>query len=146
YDQSLTAGRELGHPALIAAALNGLGDALSGLGDLRAARAACRESLARQHELGDRAGVARSLESLAQFARSSAHLPPAVRRWGAAAALRAATNVPAYPAQLEDQDRARAAARAALGAAAYAAAWDAGQSMTPEQAVADALAWAEADL
>jgi tetratricopeptide (TPR) repeat protein len=64
----------------------------------------------------------------------------ALRLAGAAAALRARLNRPLAPAEQTTLERRLAPARQALSAEEQATAWAAGQAMTREQAIADALA------
>jgi hypothetical protein len=68
----------------------------------------------------------------------------AVRRWGAAAALREAIGVPPEPNWRDDWEREIGATRAALGEAAFASAWEEGQALTLEEAVQYALSAATA--
>jgi len=64
----------------------------------------------------------------------------AVRLLGAAAAARVALGTPLPPAERAACERALGAARAHLDEDAFASAWAAGQALTLEQAITDALA------
>ena len=111
-------------------------------GDHAAARCQYREALRLFHALGWRRQTAEVLAALAAVAAGEGAWPRALRLAGAASGLRETVGgrppgwlVPAQ-AYLEE---ALATARRELGEPAAAAAWAAGQTMTPEQAVADAL-------
>jgi hypothetical protein len=58
---------------------------------------------------------------------------------GAAAALREVLCMPLPPADRASYDHTRAAARTALGVDAFVAAWAAGQILSQEQAIAEAM-------
>jgi hypothetical protein len=60
--------------------------------------------------------------------------------YGAAAGLRTALGAPLLPAERALHKRAVADARAALGDDAFAAAWERGQALSLEQAIAEAIA------
>jgi hypothetical protein len=109
-------------------------------GDYAAARSLHEEGLAIFRELGDKGGIAQSLESLAGLAAVWGRgLERAARLWGAAAALREAIGAPLPPSEREKYEREVGAARAALGEEAFASAWAEGEAMTLEQAIAYAL-------
>jgi hypothetical protein len=69
----------------------------------------------------------------------------AARLLGAAAAAREATGALLPPVEQPDHDATVQAARVALGEAAFATAWAAGQALTLDEAVAEALAEDEAN-
>jgi len=58
---------------------------------------------------------------------------------GAAAAMRASTGFPRSLVESEDVERATTTVRAALGEPAFTIAWEAGQALTLEQVIAEAL-------
>jgi predicted ATPase/class 3 adenylate cyclase len=64
FEESLTIGRDLGDPRVIAGALNNLGDAMRFLRDPEAARALYEESLGIGRELNDKPNIAYSLTAL----------------------------------------------------------------------------------
>lgn len=109
-------------------------------GDYPAAAAALGESLA----LGRTTGLADRLAVAAMLAAGIGQPAPAARLYGAAEAICLVTGVPFTWPERAAYERAADAARAALGADAFAADWAAGQRLMPEQAVAEALALANA--
>jgi non-specific serine/threonine protein kinase len=90
-------------------------------------------------ELGQEVGIAACLEGITQVAIAIAQPMPAVRLFGAAAAIRDRISHPPYPEEQIEYDSQLGEARAQLDAATFAAAWAAGQAMTTEQAIAEAL-------
>ena len=84
------------------------------------------------------------LRGLADLAAAEGRPAQALRLAGAAERLVEAAGVPAGRLDLADAAGRLAACRAAVGEAAAAAAWAAGRALTPEQAVAEALADLEA--
>jgi tetratricopeptide (TPR) repeat protein len=139
YEESLALFRELGDTQNIAYALSGLGNVAYAQGDYTAARALHAESLALRRELGDKPGIAESLERFAAVASAQGPLCLALRLAGAAAALREAISAPLSPIEQAALDRWLAPARQALSEAARSAVWDAGHTLTLEQAIAYAL-------
>ena len=85
-------------------------------------------------------GIASCLEGMTAIREPEERPRQVVRLFGAAAAIRAIVGIPLFPEERIAYDRALAAARVQLGEAAYAAAWAAGQALTLEQAIAEALA------
>jgi predicted ATPase len=123
----------------IANVLHELGRVAQARGDRRRAKALHRESLALCREVGDREGIAESLERLAALAVAEAHADRAARLLGAAAALRAAIGLATPPAERTEYERDVEVVRIALDDLDFRAAWAAGRAMTLEQAVAYAL-------
>src|SRR5207248_1594443 len=123
------------HPWHIAALLRDLGELACRHGDPAAAAALFRESLAERCG-GDRLSIAAGLEGLAFAAAATGKPEPAARLLGAAASLRQSIGAPLSPRQRLRQEEALAALRASLGESLFAGAWEAGHSMTWEQALA----------
>jgi hypothetical protein len=91
-------------------------------------------------ELGDKLGIAISLEGLAGVVAALGSSLPAARIWGAAERLRAEVGSPLSPRDRPDYDRRVATARKALGDdAAFDRARQEGGALTLEQAIAIAL-------
>jgi tetratricopeptide (TPR) repeat protein len=108
-------------------------------GDYVAARERYRESMRQRLMVDRQIGVAFTLSGFAGLAAAEGDLRRAARLSGTAARLCDLSGVPAHRTQ-EGYIRDRLPRiRAALGDAAYDAAWDEGQAMTLEEAVADAL-------
>ena len=138
YREALALARAAGVPqAAIADTLARLGEARPRGGTL-AWRARLGEALAAYEAAANQGRVAAVLERLAAL-DVDAHPERAVRLAGAAAAHRAPVGL-ALGAQTAGQpSRDVEVARRTLGADAFASAWAAGQAMSLEQAVADAL-------
>jgi hypothetical protein len=92
---------------------------------------------------GNQFGLATALETLASLGAERDRPERAARLYGAAATLGDATGA-ARETSGDDFERELAATRAALGESAFAAAWAAGAELPLDQAVAEALAEAEA--
>lgn len=84
-------------------------------------------------------GIAECLESLASLAAANRQPQRAARDLGAAEALRETMGAPLPRPECAEYDRTVTAIRAACGDKAFVAAWEAGRTMTIEQAVATAL-------
>jgi tetratricopeptide (TPR) repeat protein len=138
YEEALGVLREQGNRSSAAIALNKLGNVARERGDRQTARALHAEGLAIRQELGDKVGIAWSLEA---FARLAAPVAPerAVTLYGAAESLREALHSPLPPHEREEYDRHRTALREALGEEAFARSWAAGRTLTPEEAIGEAL-------
>jgi predicted ATPase len=140
--------RELGDEGGVATALGNSGYAALALSDPAGAAADFREALALLARQGafrtftafhDLAGIATALVALNEEERG-------VQLFGAAESLREELDVDVGDERLERMEAgAVAEARAALGEGAFVAAWARGEAMTPEEAVAFALAVSLAD-
>jgi tetratricopeptide (TPR) repeat protein len=121
----------------IAKMLLRLGDLAKKHADQAAARDHYRESLSLYQTVGDQQGQIRCLEHLAVLA--APHAPERVAHLLAAAtALRAETDAPPHALEREEHERVLSALCIALGNEAFTVAWDAGQGLTLEQAIAEA--------
>jgi len=137
-EESLTLKRALGDPWGSATALSHLGRVAFLQGDGARAATLLGESLRLGGTIGTWDRVAEALESLAAVAVRS-RPRAAARLGGAAAALRAALDLPLLQDQRASHDRMAQAARAALGEDVFAAAWAAGQARPLEETIAGAL-------
>src|SRR5439155_13242051 len=108
-------------------------------GDAERAAARAAESLESLRAGGFRWYLPEALELAAAAAGARSQPERAARLFGAAAALRETTGADLPPAELAAYERHRATARAAFGEAAFTAAWAAGRTMNPEQAIDSAL-------
>jgi predicted ATPase/DNA-binding CsgD family transcriptional regulator len=109
-------------------------------GDAMGAAALMRQSAALYAKHGDWSHVANALEQLAVIAGQGGRSEPAARLFGAAEALREAVGVALPPVDLAVRERVMTLVRAALGDADFVAAWREGRALSPEQALAEALA------
>jgi predicted ATPase len=123
----------------IALVLGNLGAVAWRRGELDQAEALEREALAMARDLGDMRRCAEELEQLVRTAGAAGRGERAARLFGAAAALREAMGIPLPAPDREEVEQAVAAARAALGEDAWAASFAAGQALSLEQAIAEAL-------
>jgi non-specific serine/threonine protein kinase len=123
-----------------AISLSFLGFAHLNQGDAAAAYSLLAESLALAQEIGITQDIADVLDGLAGVAWAHGKPAYAVHLFGAAEALRTAIHMPPAPlVRLFVLDRYLAPARRQLDAAVFDAAWQAGQAMTLDQAIAYAL-------
>lgn len=112
--------------------------------DDAAARTLHKQGLAILQELGDRQGIAWSLEGFAFGCAAMKNVWRAARLWGAAERLRQEIGAPMPPQDRPNFEGRVAAARAALlDDAAFDSAWAEGRAMTVEQAIELALQEAE---
>jgi DNA-binding NarL/FixJ family response regulator len=121
-------------------ALTNLGFTRHALGDRRMAATLYRESLARRSGSKDPWETAHLLEQVAALAVESGALVPAARLLGAARGLYHVSGTDAQLHVRKARDRAEAEARVQLGPEAYEAAWEAGKTLSYEQAIGEALA------
>jgi tetratricopeptide (TPR) repeat protein len=145
YAESLALRREIGDSWGIATLLAGLGAVALARGDDTRAARLHGQALALRRAHDDRGGISLSLDGLAAVAAARPQPERAARLFGAAAAQRAALGmpVPLLPTFTIEVERGIAGVRRRLGEAAFAAAWAAGQALTPEAAVEDALTLVE---
>ena len=130
---------QLQDTAGVAQALHTLGGAALLVGHIDEAAAAYRESLQRFWRLGAVVDMAGSLEGLAVVATRRGLLDHAAILFGAAAALREASDAPIPPADLASNDQALNSVRSELDAEVFATAWTSGRVLPLEQAVTMAL-------
>ena len=123
--------REVGDRYYLGIALNNLGDAARGLGDLDRARELYLEGLGINRDLGNASAIAYLLEALGCLAVLQGEPERALRLVGAADGLRDACGAPLAPTEREALDRSLGPAHEALGgeAAAREIGWGFGMSM-----------------
>ena len=127
-------------PIAVAEAQFELGRVARAQGDEPEARRLLRESLIGYRDYwSNKREVASCLEELAGLAVMNRQAVHAVCLFGAAEALRERAATPLPPVYQPGYERDVAAARTQLDPTTFAAAWDAGQSMTLEHAIAEAL-------
>lgn len=134
--QSLALFRTIGDAVGAATALMNTGLLHSQRGEHDRARALLNESLLLWQKPGEQVYLAESLEGLAGVAAAQSE---AARIGGAAAAIRTAIGAPLPQADRARYQQALDSARTQIDATTFAAAWAAGQALTLEQAIADAL-------
>lgn len=135
-EESLSIRRQLGNKWGIGVSLGILGWAAIREGNWELAASRLRESLEIRQETGDQSGIAWCLERMADIALAQGQAEKAARFIGAAAALRASIRSVIDPADQPEYDRRITSLRAILGQERFSAAWDEGQALTLEQAVA----------
>lgn len=115
-----------------------LGEVELATGDIGTAAARFAEALALFLSIGNRVGIAQGLQSVARCAAIRGRSPDAVRFLGTSAAL--FTAVGAAPPPDRDPTADAAALKPTMPAAEFAQAWETGQTMSPADAAAGALA------
>jgi len=138
-EEGLALARDLGVARVTAQALHAAGSVARAEGDDESAAALYDEGLALCRRLGNKAGAVTCLEGLASLAAAWDEPGRAARLLAAAGAARDAVGAPRPPVDRPDHDRAVADARAALGDDGFAAAWAAGQALSLERAIDEAL-------
>ena len=108
-------------------------------GDIARAEELYREGLGLARETPMLTFVTAGVEGLGMVAAAQGKPGRAARLWGAADALREATDERGWPVFQRSYEQARTAVRAQLPPAEWAAAWAAGRALTAAQAVAEAL-------
>ena len=140
FAQALALHRELGDRLGEADALFWQGEFARGRGDVAGAWAALTGALRVYADTGGLSGCARTLDRLAGVAAARGDLVGALRRAGAAAALRERIGPRIHHAAPAELARLHATARRTLGHRAAAEAWDAGLALRLEDAITEALA------
>ncbi len=105
-----------------------------------AARAWYVESLASFHAVGNPLGTTEAIERFGLLAAVMGRALQAARLFGYGAARRATMGAPVPPVERDEQARIQGALQEALGAEGFDAAWEAGQLMSLDEAIADARA------
>jgi class 3 adenylate cyclase/tetratricopeptide (TPR) repeat protein len=138
-EESVAVRRALGDKWGIANSLSSLTNLLVHLSKYEGVRDMLDESLRINQELGDRTAIAYCLEDFASLAAGTGHPEQALRLAGAAAALRADIGGPLAAGEQAALDRTLKPARASLDEQDQAAAWESGQALSMEVAIAEAL-------
>lgn len=140
WEASLLLTRELGDNSLMAWSLGGLADVARLRREYNHAIEMFKESLKVYRELGNKSEPPFTLEALGLAAAAMGKSQHAARLWGAAASWREAINEPLPLTFQKDYAASITQARTQLGEDVYASAWSEGHAMSPEQAIALALA------
>jgi ATP/maltotriose-dependent transcriptional regulator MalT len=139
-EESAEIAREAGDDWLLALPLRSLGVVTLKQGDAERAETYVKESLLLSvRRSGEEYFVAQALEILATIAAGCADHLKAAHLYGAAEALRKAMGSSILPYDAAEQERGMAAAREALGEEGFEAARAAGEAMTQEQMIAEAI-------
>jgi predicted ATPase/DNA-binding XRE family transcriptional regulator len=138
--ESLTLAQERDDTLLVGWAFYALGTLAQRQAEPGQARAWLAKSLPVFQEAGDTMGIAAYLESMAEVVGLEGQPERLVRLFGAVASLRIRFGGAPYSAEQAAYQRLLLATRGQLGEGAYAVAWAAGQALTLEQAIDEALA------
>ncbi len=138
-DESLAIRRALGYKGGCAHTLAILGRIALDRGAYERATACYKESLTLSQETGGQEGVATALEGLAAVAGMQGQPVRAARLFGAASSLRTPLGAPLTPIDRPSYQHTVAAIRAQLDEPAFLNAWTAGQALTLEEAIAEAV-------
>ncbi len=139
FQQSLDLHLTLGNKRSIAMALANLGFVAFARRDYPEAQAYFRESLTLRWELGYILGVADCLSGLASVTGATGDARTAARLFGAVEVTRQSIAYTLEPEYRTIHDEQVAAVRARLSPEAFQAAWTAGEQLSTEEAVAEAL-------
>jgi non-specific serine/threonine protein kinase len=140
FAECLELSRVVGDTKGVAQSLQNLGDVVYTLGDVVEAHALIAEALSLLQGLGSRDGVIDCIEGIARAVDAEGRPQQAARLLGAASSLRVTLHEPVRPAQRAEYDQAVNVLRNALGAEAVDAAWAEGAALSPDEAIAAALA------
>jgi predicted ATPase/DNA-binding SARP family transcriptional activator len=138
--EGLALQQQLGSPYGLAHQLCGLGRIAAGRSQFTQALTHFRASLQMFGQVRDPRCVAQVLEDLAAVVATTQQAARAVTYLGSATALRGAQGTPLYPGQQARQIQLLDRLRQLLGESAFSEAWEHGQRLKLEQAVALALA------
>jgi DNA-binding CsgD family transcriptional regulator len=140
YTEALDQSRVLGDRFGVAINLYNLADCVKGRGEVAGAWEWYRESLVITHDLGERHLASRILDRVAQLLVAAGLPRPAAHLLGAAAAHRREIGDTLFPIEEESVAETIATTRAVLGEDAFQTAWDAGEALSRDSAVAEVLA------
>jgi predicted ATPase len=138
-EESLALYRALDFPRFIALVLLSLGTVALAESDLDRADEMLRQSLTGMEQIGEKLGIHGALDTFGQLAVAQGHTARAVSLAGAAERLRATSGTQSWPVVQRTRARWQACARQTLDETAYQAAWEQGQTMNREEAIAFAL-------
>ncbi len=144
YQEALDRWRAQGHTWGIATVLSNLAVLAHVQGDDERAASLYRESLALCWSQSDQWGLTEALTGLGGIAATAGESEVAVRLFGAAEEIRESIGLSLQQHIRTQYEAAIATAKAALGEVGFEAAWEAGQALSLEQAVADATTVATA--
>lgn len=134
-EEALTMWREIGEQSGVAWMLHNLGYVAYAQEDFAQASAYFRESLALWQDAGCPFGILMVLAGFAVLAISASRLRHAARLFGATRALLTAIGAKLYPLDQATYERQLTALRARLDTGAFTADWEAGSTLSLEQAI-----------
>jgi non-specific serine/threonine protein kinase len=138
-NESVTTARMGESPARLIGALATAGESATARGDLAQATTLLREGLLLAQDMGFDLGIFNTIIGLAAVATGAGAAELGANLLGAATALADIRGLTAFPHHALLRHT-RSSLKEQLGEAAFVAAWEAGRALTPEQAVAAALA------
>jgi DNA-binding CsgD family transcriptional regulator len=139
-EEVLALAREHHQDWLLPSILGGLALTAADLGDVSRASALFHEVLALAVAKGDLGSLIDGIEGLARVAAVAGQAHQSARLFGAGEALREKLTFPLSPTEIAYAEPVHERLRASLGADGFAAAWAAGQALSQEEALAEALA------
>ena len=138
-EESLAIRKALGYKGGCAHTLAILGRIALDQGAYERATACYTESLTLRQETGEKEGIATALEGLAAVTGMQGQPVSAARLYGSAESLRTLLSAPLTPIDRAYYQQTVAAIRAQLDEPTFLKAWTAGQAMTLEEAIAEAV-------
>jgi predicted ATPase/transcriptional regulator with XRE-family HTH domain len=138
-EEVLATARGLKIRNFVAYALENLATVSTLQGNHEQAAVELRETLLLGRELGDRYLLVFALADLAKLEVARGRLARAVRLGGMVAGLQELLGIAMAPMEDQDREQVLARARADLGEAPFRRAWESGQGLSLDEAVADAL-------
>ena len=142
YRESLSLFRDIGDKRGTASALYQLGKVALIRMNLASAVELFTESLALRQQVGEKSAVIQSLEGLASAACVRGESSLGVRLFGAADALRLGVGVPLSASYGKEREQFLSQARGSLDDATFTQEWTQGETLSLDQAIAEALAGA----
>ena len=137
--ESLTLYRSLGFPRFIALVQLSLGAVAIAEADHDRAHEQLQQSLIGMKNVGEKLGIHGALDTFGHLAITQGHTERAVILAGAAEGLRVTSGTQSWPVVQRTRARWLASARQTLDETVYQAAWEQGQKMSREEAIAYAL-------
>jgi hypothetical protein len=131
--------REVGFPSGMAMTLGNLGEVLLAQDKVNDAAATIRDSLARRYALRDRFSIPQQLEGLGRVAAAQGNVERAIRLWSAADRLRRDIGTATSQVFRDEHERFLQSLAERLEPQQFTKTWEAGQELTLEQVVAEAL-------
>jgi DNA-binding NarL/FixJ family response regulator len=139
FDEGRALGREIGVQGIVASALVGHGEVAVQRGDLDRAERHYREGLALAQLIGEPWTTVESIEGIAKVRLGRGEVERAVRLLAAMSQARDVHSLPRLSIEEAAFDRVLATVRQTLPDTRFAAAWAAGQAMSLDEAIADAV-------